>query len=333
MKTGGDGSNGLQVEELILQARTHNRIETIVLRDQDKISSAKKSGSLIFAWVSPQVQVHSSEKQEDDGAMDIEDETEDDDDEDLDNTIVPGPGKSQTRSTPHMSESISHYEVIQETPTVNRVGDATDPVVDFSRGPPGLSNETSTATVIVQSTALQEESIVDDLTLLKEAADGKKSEVSDALPRRTRMTKVAIPTPGSTTKRPIPPKEEPRTPSARATKRRKVDHDDADAKTPVQTVRKAATKKRVSVTKTEPTPLRSQRSTPASTADSIKGSAVQIEGDYEGPPKPRVALSNSAIQPNGSFAKFLKKHGSLVDTVDSDCNILWYTFINKAHVV
>ena len=303
------------VDGLVLQAKTDECVRMIILRPEDKIASrANPADSLTFLWTPPHVEVQSSEKKTE--VTQAEDETEDDnDDDDLDNTIVPGIAKSQTmRSTPHLS--MSHSVVIQETPTTTRVGDA------LPLHPPQLNKEASTATAVVYSTAPQGQSIVNDLTLSDEPAEAEDLGASEAVPQKSPLFKVAIPKSRSAAKRPSPAKEDPGSQTTRASKRRKMDEDDTAA-TPVQTARKAATKKRQSAVKAEPTPVRSQRNTPTSTASSVKGSPVDVEGDYEGP-KPRVALSNSAIQPNSSFVRFLKRNGgSITDAVQGNYNILW----------
>jgi hypothetical protein len=243
----------------------------------------------------------------------VEDETADDD-ENVDDTVVPGASKSQImRSTPHMSASRS--EIIQETPTIDRVGDAVG--LPSRTGPPILNMDGSTNT----AAAPQINSIVNDLTKFEEPTDTEmednslKSEAPDTVLRKsTRHPKVQI------SKRPSPALEETSSPSTRTVKRRKVDSD-IDNTTPVQTARKTAAKgkRQESAIKAASTPSRSQRSTQSSTA----GSPVHIEGDYEGP-KPRLALSNSTIQSGSSFVKFLKKNGgNVVDSVEDDCNILW----------
>ncbi|KAF1972575.1 hypothetical protein BU23DRAFT_599621 [Bimuria novae-zelandiae CBS 107.79] len=311
----GDGPS----EELVLRAKTDQRVETMILRDQDRILSVNTPGSLTLIWTPPQVQVHSSEKKGQSEVAELEAETEEDEDdeEDLDNTIVRGVSKSQTRSTPHLSDA--HSEVIQETPTVNRI-DAT--AFPTRKGHPELSKETSTATAVVYSTAPNQQSIVNDLSLSDGASEAEKSETPVTAPRRSRLTKVDIPKSNSAAKRPSPEMETPNSPSPRTSKRRKVDNTEADA-TPAQPVRKTAPKnKKQPAIKAEPTPSRSQSSTPTSSANSGKSAAAAVDSGYDGP-KPRVALSNSSIQPNGPFSKFLKKHGgSIVEAVEGDCNIL-----------
>lgn len=290
------------------------------------------SGTLTLIWVPPQIQVQSSEKKdnlaESGDAIQAEEETEDDDDdEDLDNTVVLGVGKSQIlRSTPHMSASRS--EIIQETPTIDRVAD--DIGLPSRIGHPELKKDDSIAVATVYSTAPQNNSVVDDVAEIKDPIDaevgddnGKFEAPDTVLPKSSRHPKVQI------SKRPSPAlDEETSSPSTRTTKRRKVDKDSDihTNTTPVQTARKTATKgkKRESIIKAESihvesTPPRSQRSTQSSVA----GSPIDVEGNYDGP-KPRVALSNSTIQPNSTFVKFLKKSGgNVVDSIEGDCNILW----------
>jgi hypothetical protein len=312
-----NGSGDPPAEGFLLQAKTDKHVETTVIRNQDRITSKSTSGTLTLVWTPPQIQVQSSEKKnspaESGEVVQAEDETENDD-EDLDNTVVPGVTKSQTmRSTPHMSASRS--EIIQETPTIDRVGDVVG--LPSRTGPPTLKEDDSTTT----AAAPQKHSIVNDLTKPEEPTDTEmeddnvKSKAPDTVLRQsTRHSKVQI------SKRPSPALEETSSPSTRTAKRRKVDKD-SDSTTPVQTARKTAAKgkKRESVIKAESTPSRSQRSTQSSTA----GSPVNVEGEYDGP-KPRVVLSNSTIQLSSSFVKFLKKNGgNIVDSVEDDCNILW----------
>ncbi|KAF2451915.1 hypothetical protein P171DRAFT_426346 [Karstenula rhodostoma CBS 690.94] len=313
-----NGSSNPPAEGFLLQAKTDNRIETTIVRSQDRITSPNVSGTLTLIWTPPQIQVQSSEKKDNPAesteAVQAEDETEDDD-EDLDNTVVPSVGKSQIlRSTPHMSASRS--EIIQETPTIDRVGDAVG--LSSRLGPPELKKDDSVVAATVYSAAPQNNSIANDLA---EAEEPTHAEMEDdngkpELRKSSRHPKVQI------SKRPSPAlEEETSSPSARTVKRRKVDND-SDSNTittPVQTARKTAIKgkKRESAIK-DSTPSRSQRSTQSS----IAGSPVNVEGDYDGP-KPRVALSNSTIQPNSTFVRWLKKSGgNIVDSVEGDCNIL-----------
>ncbi|KAJ4351693.1 uncharacterized protein N0V89_007036 [Didymosphaeria variabile] len=295
-------------EAFLLRAKSDDRVETTIVRNQDKITSQNTSGTLTLIWTAPQIQVQSSEKKENlsesGEAAQAENETEDDD-EDLNNTTVSGVSKSQTmRSTPYMSASRS--EIIQETPTVDRIGPS-------RTEPPVLSN------------APQEQSIVNDLTKPEDPTDAETEDNEEepktsetVLRKSSRQPKVEIP---KSSKRPsLALEEESSSPITHLTKRRKVDKDSNGSSTPVQTARKTAikSKKRESAMKAASTPSRSQRSTQSS----IAGSPVDVEDDYNGP-KPRVALSNSTIQPNSSFVKFLKKTGgNIVDSVEVDCNIL-----------
>ncbi|KAJ4305556.1 hypothetical protein N0V90_001087 [Kalmusia sp. IMI 367209] len=316
------------VEEFTLQAKTGNRIETIILRHLDQISSANTPGALSLEWSPPQVQVHSSVSAEKQGfctespntideAAKQEEETEEED-EDLDKTVVPSINKSQSmRSTP--LTSMSRTEIVQETPTINRIDE--NIVLPSRICPPGLTKEASTATAVVYSTAPQEQSNTEPegLADVEMEHENEVTNSVDELPaRKSRHPKVQI---IKSTKRPSPAiEEEASTPLARPTKRKKTDVDSDSDSTVVQTVRKTATKgkKRATGTQSEDAPSRSQRSTPHSTADL----APAEEGEYNGP-KPRVAFSNSSIQPTSSFAKYLRKHGgSVVDSVDGDCNIL-----------
>ena len=320
-------SNGdVPVEGILLQARTNNHVETIVLRHQDRVSSASDpAGPLVLEWVPPQIQVQSSEKKTE--AAEAGDETEEDDDEDLDNTVVPV-GKSQTlRSTPHLS--LSHSVVIQETPTINRTTDLEELIEDSVQNelPPrtgrrAFNKEASSATVVINSTAPKER-IVHDVSMSEGPEDEEKPESSDLVLQKHRQPNARV-YKSRVVKRASPAPEDQSTPAARAPKRLRTSDTDSNP-TPAQSARKTATKKRQApkATATPPRSQRSQRSTPMSTADSVKGSPVDVEGEYDGP-KPRVALSNSSIQPTSSFVKFLKKHGgSIVDAVEGDCNILW----------
>ncbi|KAL5392191.1 hypothetical protein DPSP01_000709 [Paraphaeosphaeria sporulosa] len=326
-----NSSGNAPIEGFVLQAKTHNRIETTVIRNEDKITSTNVAGFLTFIWTPPQIQVQSSEKKDTQAeigeAVEAHDETEDDYD-DLGNTVVPRNGKSQVlRSTPHMSASRS--EIIQETPTIDRVTDAVG--LPSRPGQPEMKEDDSIVTAAVYFTAPQDNGVADGLTKVEEPNDvemeddGGKSEAlapATELRKSSRHLKVQI------SKRPSPALEEgANSPSARTLKRRKIDQDaDSDTKTtPVQTARKTATKGRrresaikADSIKAHSTPPRSQHSTQSS----IAGSPVNVDGDYEGP-KPRVALSNSTIQPNGAIARFLKKSGgNLVDSVEGDCNVL-----------
>lgn len=306
----------------MLQAKSDNRVETIILRNQDKITAVNTSGGLTFTWSPPQIQVQSSEKKESPATsgdvVQAENETEDED-EDLDNTVVPGVGKSETmRSTPHLSASRS--EIIQETPTIDRVAGAVG--LPSRTAPLELKNDDSNTAPPAYSTAPQEQSIVNDLTKTEEPTDAEMgdtettSEDNDPPTQESRQSKVQ-----SSKRQSQALDDEPSSPSAHLSKRRKVEKASDVSATPVQTARKAATrsKGRASSMKAEPSPSRSQRSTQSSRA----GSVVDVEGDYDGP-KPRVALSNSTIPLNTYVVRTLKKMGgSVVDSVEGECNILW----------
>lgn len=321
------GNGDPPVEGILLQAKSGDRLETIILRHQDRISSASDpAGPLVLEWMPPQIQVQSSEKKTE--AAEAGDETEEDDDDDLDNTVVPI-SKSQTmRSTPHLS--LSHSVVIQETPTINRSTDLGELIDNIEQdellsrtGLRRLNKEVSTTNVMINSTAPKEQSIVHDVTMAEELDDEEKPDSSDLVLQKPRQPNARV-YKSRATKRASPALEEQSTPAARAPKRLKTSDGDA-VPTPMQSARKTATKKRQApkASASPPRSQRSQRSTPMSTADSVKGSPIHVEGDYDGP-KPRVALSNSTIQPTSAFVKFLKKHGgNIVDAVEGDCNILW----------
>ena len=307
-------SDDKPIEGFVLQAKNEARVETIILRHLDRISFGIKSlGGLTFEWQPPQIQVQSSEKKVE--APEAGDETEDDnDDGDLDNTVVSGVSKMQAmRSTPHLS--LSHSEVIQETPTIDRVSDLGG--LPSRTGRREMRKEPSTATAVVHSSASRGQSIADGLILSQESA---KSRASNSATQESHLPKTGT-TKSKSTKRASPAVEIPGSASARSTKRIKVNGaDSVEAST--QSAHKTAAQKRQPIFKTENVPPRSQRNTPASTAGSIQGTPVELDGDYDGP-KPRIALSNSFIQPNSAFTRFLKRQGgSLVDRVEGDCNIL-----------
>ncbi|KAK3209719.1 hypothetical protein GRF29_44g403952 [Pseudopithomyces chartarum] len=301
------------MEVLVLQAKTETHVQTIILRHQDRIFSGAKSGGLTFEWKPPQIQVQSSEKKVE--AAEGEEETEDDGDgDDPDNTVVPGFNKTQTmRSTPHLS--ISHSEIIQETPTIDRISEIGN--LPSRTGRRKLRREPPVATPVVYSSASRGRSIPNDPTLPEESADADKSTASDTATPEPHIPEIGT---AKSTKRSSLAKEDLSTPSARSSKRIKVGGTEVVTASALS-ARKTATKKRQSTTKADSTPSRSQHSTPASTATPIPGSPIDVKGDYDGP-KPRVALSNSSIQPNSGFSRFLKRHGGcIVDSVD-DCNIL-----------
>jgi hypothetical protein len=338
----------MPVESYNLKPLSDGHAEIIFLRENDRILLSKTTASIKLAWDSSEIQVNSSMNGEeipesDDVHTKEDEETED---EDLDRTVATI--RPISHSTP--MPSIARSDVIQETPTADRVNQMTDFSVSVNNRtdavdntpPPGntvwnaasetfstaLTKPIEVATENVEETQLQvEESLLEDPPeaaagdSTPNSSDGKS--VTEAMPEFQRSTKKMHPAVMITKKfhRPILKRKSPvpdietlsnASSSGRPSKRIKK-NDDGDSDEVVKPTVKR--KKRVTLDVQDTTP-KSTRGSPPSTAD---------EGLYKGS-KPRVALSNSGIPTTGNTIKFLKKHGgSLVENVKGDaCNILWY---------
>jgi hypothetical protein len=296
-----DASTDPPIDEYTLQPETDGKTEILLLRINDIIYSPRIPGRLRLLWKVPQVQVHSSLTAEG-GIPESEDvtagdsskpEEETEEEENLEQTVM-DTAQPSARSTP--LPSAPRTEVVQETPH----GDRLKNVTDNSPGKASPSSEKGT---------MPEEKSTEGI--LADDAD-----IFSTAPTKRHPT-VKIPT-----KRASPDAEDvSKIVLGRRTKRAKINNDAVleQASAAQLPVRKTAvkSKKRPSdaMLQEVPTPSKSQRSSQRSTKD---------EGDtYDGPP-PHVAFSNSAIPESGKEAmKFLKKHGTIVESVNDDCNILW----------
>lgn len=295
-----DASTDPPTEEYTVQPETDGRTEIIILRKNDRIYSSQALGRLALTWKAPQVQVNSSvtadgeipeveDQQVQGDASNPEEETEDD--EDLDQTVV-NAVQPTTRSTPSLSAS---REVVQETPTVDRVKKVVDSPTKQSFSPIG---ETPPEEIHPEKPS---EEVEDPSTAPSKRHPAVKIPLKRASPGADNDLKNG---------------------SGRSTKRAKVADDGGSNGSPASAVqypiRKTATKPKKRLSEAldeEATPSKSQRSSQRSAKDDGE--------EYHGP-TPRVAFSNSAIPESGKAAmKFLKSKGAYVDTINDDCNILW----------
>lgn len=304
------------------------------LRKGDHISCPRAPASLlIVTWTPPQVQVNSSVSATAEAEIpDSEDPTvqiempdanreEETEDEDLDRTVTER--APPVRSTPLAPPRI---EVVQETPTVDRHNGVVelpsrenaeeyDNVSPHDDAPaPAPSTETVHGDVeetgAVEDEASDVEAETDDFKdETNKPIDVVPESSDDALPiqRTTRRPTVRIDK--NPAKRTSPANDDSASPSVRSSKRQKVAPQDTDSgQQPAHKTGRPAT---------EATQTRSQQSSQCSAVDNDE------YDEYDGP-KPQVAFSNSTIQANSTFVKFLKKHGKVADSVKNGCNILWY---------
>lgn len=304
-------------EAYTLQPENEGKLEVVLLRADDRISSPRTPGQLVLRWKAPQVQVDSSVTAEGeiresvdlpvrDASSDPAQETEDEDD--LDRTEKPFVQPS-ARSTPFPASRTE--TVVQETPNVERIQTEVEVPSVSSPLPP---KKTTLETPPDNASEDEDEALSGNLSPNVPSEDAEVSTLASG--KRRRAARVAI-------KRRSPAAvEETQEESAPSKKRAKVCEANglSGAESMHRPIRTTATKvqKRLSDEHREaPTPSRLQRSSQRSPRD---------DSEYDGP-SPRVAFSNSAIPESGKEAmRFLKKHGASVDAVDNDCNILWHVF-------
>ncbi|KAF2798189.1 hypothetical protein K505DRAFT_117783 [Melanomma pulvis-pyrius CBS 109.77] len=307
------------VEVYDLKPASDGPSEVIFLRDHDVILLSKTATTITLVWDSSEIQVNSSitgdeiPEFNDVQAREESAETEDED-EDLNRTAT-AIAVRQSNSTPVPSVS---REVVQETPTAERVNQLTEfsiPVghqkdtVDNTPPPeetfvPSLDAPEAFSTAptkpVDNTTEEVEETVVEKSAVLAPVDDStpvSSDSQSNPAPENQRSTRKAHPfvliPPRSSLKRPSP-----------------IPEDDSDG------ARKSAPKRKKRMT------LHVREETTPKATRGSQGSGIE-DGLYKGP-KPLVALSNSGIPTTGSLVKFLKKHGgNLVDPVKGEaCNIL-----------
>ena len=327
--------------------------EIMILRENDTILFSKTTASLTLSWDDPEVQVNSSivgeEIPESDEAP-ARGESEETEDEDLDRTnhTLDSNG-GQPNSTPVPSGLRS--EIVQETPTAHRINQLTSfwpksGPGDVVENTPPLEKvpvlqtfpSVATTTDVLETFSTVPTKPVDGADTIQDVKKYAHNDEETLLepPMETRPTETSVSEPQENNKRshPIieirsnPPKGILRSnwrrqspdlkleaaPGAsfdpNSTKRAKVDESDGDGG------HKPPPKRKKRVT------LDAQPVSPNGT----RGSQRSVrEGDLYTGPKPRVAFSNSGIPSMGNAIKFLRRHGgSTVESVNDDCNILWY---------
>lgn len=325
-----------------LDPRSEGRVEIIILRHGDVITSPKLTDSVACMWRAPGVQVNSSAtdlaqvaaSKANNGIDETpEEETEDEAVQDDTVTEVPvtqpvtQPSKSQPSATPHLVTSRS--VIVQETPTTDRVLGVDEykaaPSNEDQHGEPTPPHQVVTAVTETFSTArtgqspksVEQDSV--NTGLLPDRRQPQSSPEVRISARRPRKRSINT----------ASPEAEPFTddPPAKRTKNVvsvREDEGDVVQNSPLDNINadpsrrtySAKAKKRFADT-SETTPTKSTRS-------SQRSATATTTVAYEGEP-PRVATSNSAIKDGNAAVKFLRKHGgTLVTSVEDKCNILWY---------
>jgi hypothetical protein len=346
----------LPVEPYDLQpASANGHIEVVFLRENDRILLSKTAVSLKVAWDSSEIQVNSSINGEEIAESDDLHAKEDDqtEDEDLGQTVI-----TTTRPLSHSTPmpSVARSDVIQETPTADRVTQMTDvsmsvvnrmgaidnkptpedaarpiPLETFSTAPTKPADDNMTTEDVEEIPQQSEESPLKDPAEATSTDDSALDSSGDkfaaeSLPKPQRRTKRAHPAiliPKKACmpilKRPSPDADNEMFSNASSSGRpsKRTKKNDDDDDDGGDVISKPASKRKKRVT------LDVQDTTPNSTRD-VQPS-ITDDNLYQGP-KPRVALSNSGLPTTGNAIKFLKKQGgALVENVKGEaCNILWY---------
>lgn len=335
----------LRTDKYVLEPASDERCEIILLRHGDVITSPNIIGSLSCVWLASEVQVNSSATElhhlrptgAKHGVADTpEDETEDE--EALDDTVtevpvtqpVTQPTKTQPSATPRLREQGS--TLVQETPTFDRTLGASEYDVasedmgqHMGSAPPphglnAVAETFSTARTGQSLQSIMHNSSTDEMFTNRRRSHGSPEVRVNDRSSRKRQSAAASP-------------EHKPSADSRSSKRAKttVADDEAESDTvqpsplddlnanPSRQTYSAKAKRRV---------LQPPVTTPSKSARSSQRSATAANASaYEGEP-PRVAISNSAIKEGGSVVKFLRKHGgTLVNSVEDDCNVLWYVSV------
>lgn len=334
-------STGLHGDKYQLEPASGDRVEVIILRHGDIITSPDALDSLACVARAPEVQVSSSateqaqceDPRKPGGVQDVpEDETEDEAAPQGTVTEVPvtqtvtQPSKSQPSATPHLPRDKSL--VVHETPTTSRVvGVDVYDVVAQNEGPlkAPIPQETiavtetfSTARTGYSPTSIAQESAG---TGIETERKWSHSSPEVRVGRHGRKRQSTEPSPNGEVERPTEGRS-----VKRLRKTTSTSNDDGDmhhasplddiiahqSRTTYSTKRNNRSKPISDTTLTKPS-RSSQRSETATTIAA-----------YEGDP-PRVAFSNSGIKEQGQTSKFLRKQGgTYLSTVDEKCNVLWY---------
>jgi hypothetical protein len=319
--------------EYELKEERDGRVEILILRHGDVITSPLVPGNLTCTWSTPNLQVESSATtRPSDSKTDIpdtpEEEETDDEPENLEQPFTAIPvtqPKSQPTATPRLSHQLS--VVVHETPTAVRIAAPSDfqeeGNISGSSGnhPPQMETEDMTSSTAQTGHSQHEngdlnEVKTDDASEYVSTYKGKGSpEVrvnSDASKKR--------PQPGSDTAELDTDTEQAQT-NKRA--RRSISSaNDVETNGQTDTPVDMSGKKRSSRGKKQ-LPEAFDASPVRVTRNSSQSSTATAAEAYEGPP-PHVAFSNSAIEKTGPAVRFLKKNkGSIAETIEKACNVLW----------
>ncbi|KAH6625301.1 hypothetical protein C7974DRAFT_376839 [Boeremia exigua] len=333
-------SNSLATDRYQLEPASDLRVEILLLRHGDTITSPDATDSVTCVSRASEVQVNSSaaEHAKDDksgklvSAEDaLEDETEDEVASNGTVTEVPvtqtitQPSYLQPSATPHLPRDKS--DVVQETPTTIRMASVEryqsvpsneDQHISAMRTIPIVATETfSTARTGYSPKSVQQDSVDGESTTGGQRPQGSP-EVRINAPR-TRKRTGTNPSPGledehSTGDRPV--KRAKKAPTA-GKHGDGIDHASplTSATVDPDNATHSTKGKGRSKVNSEATPTKSSRSSQRS---GTATTAIAYEGDL-----PRVATSNSAIKEGSTALKFLRKHGgTFLTTVGERCNIL-----------
>jgi hypothetical protein len=319
--------------EYELRGERDGRVEILILRHGDVITSPLSQGNLTCTWSTSNLQVESSTTTKpSDSKTDIPDTPEEEEtDDEPENSEQPFTAipvtqpKSQPTATPRLSHQLS--VVVHETPTAVRTAAPSDFQEEGNSSgssgnpPPQIETEDMTFSTTRTGHSQHENG---------ESNDVKTDGALEYVPTNKRKGSPEVrvnsdaskkrPQPGSDTVELDTDTEQAQT-NKRA--RRSISGDsDVDTNGQTGTPVDMSGKKRSSRGKKQlseafdASPVRVTR-------NSSQNPTTTAAEAYEGPP-PHVAFSNSAIEKTGPAVRFLKKNkGSIAETIEKACNVLW----------
>jgi hypothetical protein len=324
--------------EYELREERDGRVEILILRHGDMITSPPSLGNLACTWTTSNLQVESSATTKpSDSKTDIPDTPEEEEEETDDEpenseqpfTAVPvTQPKSQPTATPRLSHQLS--VVVHETPTAVRTAAPSDFQEERNSSgssgnpPPQMETEDIAFSTARIGHSPHENGELDEANLIK------SDDASEHVPNYKRKGSPEVivnsdaskkrPQPGSDTAELDTDTEQAQT-NKRA--RRSMSSDNnvqthGQADTPVDmSGRKRSSRGKKQLSETfDDSPVRVTR-------NSSQNSTMAAAEAYEGPP-PHVAFSNSAIEKTSPTMRFLKRNtGSVAEAIDKECNVLW----------
>ncbi|KAF2470184.1 uncharacterized protein BDR25DRAFT_287961 [Lindgomyces ingoldianus] len=307
--------------------------EIIFLREDDKIYWTKTGGNLTLRYNPSEVQVNSSETGQAEIPLseeldethvlpsreDSRAESEETEDEDLDQTIT---AAAISRATPHPSAARS--EVVQETPTANRVTQAAEWASKAAKNV--VTSDTVENTPPEGSSGMEIYSTAPP-KLNAGIPTGPNREQLGQVGHDTVSVRNKLKTEGKTeSEQGCPAANEPQRRGRRTLQSVSISKSKSGKKRP--SLSPVSDRESVSSTPTHPRKRAkkinedSQEAMPATTMAGSQHEDAE-DGTYKGT-KPRVAFSNSSIEETSQFFKFFKRQGGIkVESVkDGNCNIL-----------